>query len=93
MHDMIHAKPRKRSLVEKLSSRGLCKSHERIQQEISSTLAHSVCSQFKKNIFNTGAVDNLDHNPSSRNAMESFHRAAISTIQFPIPENHGSNMH
>ena len=69
---MIHAKTRKRGLIDKLFSRGLCISYERIQ-EISTCLANSVCSQFerdgcvcpsrlKSDVFTVGAVDNIDHN-------------------------------
>lgn len=98
---MIHAKTRKKGLIEKLSSRGLCISYERIQ-EIISGLASSVCLQYerdgcvcpsrlKKDLFTVGAVDNIDHNPSARNAMESFHGTAISIIQFPTNDKLGTD--
>ena len=89
---MIHAKTIKRGLIEKLFSRGICISYERIK-EIKSALANSVCMQYerdgcvcpsrlKTDLFTVGAVDNNDHNPSARNAMESFQGTAISVIQF-----------
>jgi len=36
-----------------------------------------------KFIFTTGAVDNIDHNPSSRTAKDSFHGTAITLTQHP----------
>lgn len=98
---MIHAKTRQKALVDKLSQRGLCISYDRVK-EINANLANSVCAQFdrdgcvcpstlKKNIFTVGAVDNIDHNPSARNAMDSFHGTAISIIQFPTHEKPGED--
>ncbi|MEW8547628.1 MAG: hypothetical protein AB2693_29320, partial [Candidatus Thiodiazotropha sp.] len=98
---MIHAKTRQRGLIDKLFSRGLCISYERIN-EIKSALTNSVCMQYerdgcvcpsrlKSNLFTVGAVENIDHNPSARDAMESFHGTAISVIQFPTSENKGTD--
>ena len=36
-----------------------------------------------------GALDNIDHNPSSTTAIDSFHGAGISFIQFPTSSNKG----
>ena len=88
---MIHAKTRQMGLIDKLASRGMCISYERTQ-EISTSLANSVCAQFeragvvcpsylKSGVFTAWAVDNIDHNQSSRNAMASFHGTAISIMQ------------
>jgi len=52
--------------------------------QISAELGNSVCAQFeadgvvcpsklKKSLFTTGSVDNIDHNPNSRTAKDSFH--------------------
>jgi hypothetical protein len=98
---MIHAKTRQRGLIDKLSSHGLCISYERTQ-EISTSLANSVCAQFdrdgcvcpstlKGDVFTVGAVDNLDHNPTARNAMDSFHGTAISVLQFPTQDKLGTD--
>eukprot|EP00794_Sanderia_malayensis_P016479 gene16479-18117_t len=38
----------------------------------------------RKDIFTTMAVDNIDHNPSSATAADSFHGTAISVIQHPL---------
>ena len=97
---MIHAKTRQRGIIDKLSSHGMCISYERIQ-EISTSLANSVCAQFdrdgcvcpstlKGDVFTAGAVDNIDHNPTARNAMDSFHGTAISVLQFPTQDRPGT---
>lgn len=98
---MIHAKTRQRGLLDKLSSRGLSISYERTK-EISTNLGNAVCAQFdrdgcvcpttlKSDVFTVGAVDNIDHNPSARNAMDSFHGTAISMLQFPTPDKPGTD--
>ena len=45
----------------------------------------------KSDVFTVGAVDNIDHNPTSQNAMGSFHGTAISIIQFPTQDKPGIN--
>ena len=90
---MLHAKTRQRTVIDKLSSRGLCISYDRIK-EINTSLVSSVCAQFgrdncvcpstlKCDLFTVGAVDKIDHNPSARNAMDPFHGTAIYLLQFP----------
>ncbi|KAH3885752.1 hypothetical protein DPMN_009749 [Dreissena polymorpha] len=57
-------------------------------------MGYSVCDQFekenivcpsvlRKHIFTTGAVDNIDHNPSFTTAQGSFHGTGISIFQHP----------
>lgn len=69
-------------LVDKLYRLGLSVSYDRVMQ-ISADLGNSVCDQFekegvvcpsmlKKSLFTTGSVDNIDHNPSSHTAKDSF---------------------
>ena len=43
----------------------------------------------KKNLFTTTAVDNIDHNPSSSIASDSFHGTGISLLQHPTREEKG----
>ena len=45
--------------------------------------------ELKRNIFTTACVDNIDHNPSSRTAKESFHGTAISLTQHRKTEDEG----
>ena len=40
-------------------------------------------------IFTVGALDNIDHNPSSTTAEGSLHGTGISIMQFPTQENQG----
>ena len=43
----------------------------------------------RKGLFTVGALDNLDHNPSSTTSQNSFHGTAISVFQFPSVSNSG----
>lgn len=90
---MLHAKTRKKELVENFFELGLSVSYERVLH-LSSDLGNAVSQQFKDNqvvcspqlrvnLFTTAAVDNIDHNPSSSTSDSSFHGTAISVIQHP----------
>ena len=79
---------------------GLSISYDRVMS-ISTDAANSVCSRFekdgvvcppklRKNLFTTGALDNIDHNPSATTAKDSFHGTAISLVQHPTSENCGN---
>ena len=85
---MIHAMTRKRDIIDKLHKLGLSISYDRVLQ-LSTNLANAVCQQYeddgvvcppglRKNVFTILAVDNIDHNPSSTTARDSFHGTAIS---------------
>ena len=39
--------------------------------------------KFKGKLFTTAAIDNIDHNPSSTTAQDSFHGTGISLFQHP----------
>ena len=91
----IHFQTRSRSLIDKFHHLGLCISYDKLLR-LSSELAKGVSEcfaeidvvcppQLKKDIFTTAACDNIDHNPSSRTATESFHGTGISLIQHPDP--------
>ena len=50
-----------------------------------------VCpSHLRKGIYTVGAMDSIDHNPSSTTAHSSFHGTGISIFQFPTTEIAGS---
>ena len=50
-----------------------------------------VCpSQLSHGLFTVGALDNIDHNPSSTTAKDSFHGTGISLFQFPTKLKTGS---
>ena len=90
---MLHAHTRKKELVDKMAHLGLSVSYDRVFQ-ISTQMGNHVCQQFhreqvvcppqlRSHVFTTAAVDNIDHNPSSTTARDSFHGTAISLIQHP----------
>ena len=72
---MIHAKTRKRTLVDKLYSLGISVSYSRVK-ELSKKMENKLLIDYaeqglvcppslKFNLFTTAAFDNIDHNPSS----------------------------
>ena len=88
---MIHAKTRKRGIVDQLFELGIAISYDRVL-EISTAMGNSVTDRFQKELvvcptkmrnqlFTTAAVDNIDHNPSSTTAKGSFHGTGISLFQ------------
>jgi len=95
----LHAKTRSRDLVDWLHDLGLCVSYDRVLA-ISSSLGNAVCHQYhrdnvtclpslRKNISTLSAVDNIDLNPSSTAASESFHETGISLFQQPTVQHPG----
>lgn len=97
---LIHSMTRSKDLINRLHSLGLCISYDRLVT-LSTYLGNNVIDQFEKdglvcppslrsNIFTTHALDNIDHNPSSRTAKDSWHGTAISTSQHRTEEDDGS---
>ena len=95
----IHTQARSRALVDLLHDLCISVSYYRIMQ-LQSQLASAVCrqiqregvvcpSQLRHGLFTIGAMDNLDHNPSSTTAEGSFHGTGISLIQSPSNTNTG----
>ena len=90
---MVHTKTRKKALVNRLASEGLSITYNRvksIQRTISNQLIRiyetegMVCpSMLHRNVFTTGAIDNIDHNCTSTTANSSFHGTSISIFQHP----------
>uniref|UniRef100_UPI00358DDBC2 uncharacterized protein isoform X2 n=1 Tax=Myxine glutinosa TaxID=7769 RepID=UPI00358DDBC2 len=90
---MMHTKTRRRDLVDELYRLGVSIAYDRVLS-ISSELGNNICRYFmlegavcppklKGGLFTTGAVDNIDHNPSSTSAQDSFHGTGISLFQHP----------
>ena len=63
-------------------------------------MVHSMCQHFqvdnivcpahpRKGLFISGALDNVDHNPSSTTAQSAFHGTAISLVQFSTKDSIG----
>jgi hypothetical protein len=91
---MLHAKTRKRELVDRVSHMGVSISYDRVLR-LSARLGETAIQQFHKDevvcpthmrgdVFTTSAVDNIDHNPSSTTSKESFHGTGISLLQHPV---------
>ena len=98
---MVHAKTRKRSMVEKLAAEGLSVSYKRVQ-DIQTSIASQLCAKFNKDgmvcpptlqkgLFINAAIDNIDHDPSSTGAKSSFHGTSISVFQHVESETIDSN--
>ena len=88
----IHIQTRSKKLVTQLYQFGLSVSYDQISQ-VENQLATGVCqhiaeiglvcsSQLHHGVFTIGALDNLDHNPSSTTATDSFHGTGISLFQY-----------
>ena len=87
----MHAETRKQEIVDCLYHLGLSISYDRVMA-ISTDIANSVCAKFTRegvvvppglttNVFTVGMMDNIDHNPSSTTAPDSFHGTSISMVQ------------
>ncbi len=96
----IHAKTRCKELIESMYDLGLCISYPRMMT-ISTCLANSVCKQYEQDgyvcptqvnqgVFILGGADNVDHNPSSTTASDSFHGTAISLFGYRTTDNPGA---
>ena len=99
---LIHAHTRQKGLNDKLFDAGVSVSSKRIKQ-LSQDLCNAVCAYFKKegvivptgfnkSVFTTGAVDNVDYNPSSSTAKGSIHGTGISLFQHPDFDGQGQAM-
>ena len=90
---MIHAVTHKRTLIDALFRLGICVSYDRVLQ-LTSDIGNGICERFvrdglvcppkmRSGLFTTAAVDNIDYNPSSATAKDSFHGTGISLMQHP----------
>jgi len=97
---LIHATTRKKSLVDRFADLGLSVSYDRVLS-VSSEIASAACSVYHAKeavvpstlhtgVFTVGAVDNIDHNPSSTTAHSSFHGTGISLMQTGDAVNNGT---
>ena len=87
-------------MIDLFNELGISISYDRVLQ-LENSMANFMCQRFqadkivcpshlRKGIFVAGALDNVDHNPSSTTAQSSFHGTGISTIQFPTQDNTGN---
>jgi hypothetical protein len=79
----VHGETRSKELVETLHALGVSIGYKRVL-EIQTGIANSVCEKYKNdgvvvpqrrhlNEFTIGAVDNIDHNPTSTTSRDAFH--------------------
>lgn len=97
----IHAQTRSKQIIQLLHQMGVSVSYQRVKR-IEEWLSTAVSERFNeddivcpsnlhKGIFTVGALDNLDHNPSSTTAKSSFHGTGISLFQFPTRSYKGES--
>ena len=95
----IHGLTQKRTLIDTFFSLGMCVSYDRFLQ-ITTDMAKGICTIFETEnvvcppkmrygVFTTGAMDNVDHNPSSATAHDSFHGTSIFIMQHLTHESTG----
>ena len=75
-----------------VSYQGILKLEESLATSISERFEKDGCvapACLRKGIVTIGALDNLDHNPSSTTATSSFHGTGISMFQLPTESNSG----
>lgn len=96
----LHSQTRSKKLVELLHKYSLSVSYKKVLS-IESRFAQAISDHARNNadivcptnlhrgIFTVAALDNLDHNPTSRTASSSFHGTGISIFQFPSSERPG----
>ena len=94
---VVHAKTRKRQLIDILHENGISISYDRVL-EVSALLGESVVNQYvvdgvvcppilRKGLFTTSAIDNIDHNPTATTANTSCHGKSVSMFQHPTLNN------
>ena len=96
----LHQVTRSKKLIHQMHQVGICTSYDRVL-EIEDGIAAAVSEQFqggvvapaclRKGLFTLGALDNLDHNPSSTTAVNAFHGTGISLFQFPTRGDPGES--
>ena len=88
---LLHSNTRSKKLIDNLCELGLSVSYDRVQQ-LSQTITTSLCDTYgnmgfvcppslRKGLFTTAAIDNIDCNPTSSTAADSFHGTSITVIQ------------
>ena len=93
----FHTQTRSKKLIMELHELGLSVSYKRVLQ-LENQIAVAVCeyfrkksvvcpAQLRKGLFTVGAIDNLDHNPSSTTAKDSFHSTGGAAIVHLLSTN------
>ena len=95
----IHTLTRSKNIVNILFRLGISVSSDCIL-ELENALANAVCKRFeeegvvcltnlRKGLFTVGALDNIDHNPSSTISQDSFHGTGMNIFQFTTASEKG----
>lgn len=95
----VHTQTRSKKMVTQLHELGISVSYARVL-ELEDQLTNAVCERFandglvcptqiRDGVYTAGALDNLDHNPTSATAEGSFHGTSISLFQMPTLSNPG----
>ena len=90
---LIHAKTRKKGMVNTFAHKGLSVSYDRVQ-DVQLSITKQLCKKYsedgfvcppslKEDVFTTAVVDNIDHDPTSSTATKSFHGPSLSIFQHP----------
>ena len=93
---MIHSKGRNKGEINCLARQGISVTYNRVQN-VQLSVTKQLCKTYQENnlvclpclkpeLFTTSAIDNIDHNPSSVTAKDSFHGTSISIFQHPDVE-------
>ncbi len=98
----IHAVTCSRNLIDTLFDLGMCCSYDQLLK-LTSKISVNVCQQYSADgvvcplklnsgLFTTAAVDNIDYNPTSATAKESFHGTGIISYSASIPHVRGNRL-
>lgn len=92
----LHTETRSKKMITHLSNLGLSVTYDRVENQLATSVCEDftskgvvVPSQLRCGLFTVGALDNIDHNPTSTTAKSSFHGTGISLFQFPTALNIG----
>ena len=96
----LHTQTRSKKSIDIMHKIGLSISYFRVL-ETENQLGTAICKRFmqeglvcpailRKGLYTVGALDDIDHNPSSMTAQRSFHGTGISIFQFPTLSSKGS---
>ena len=97
---LIHGRTLKRELVDMFFQLGLSISRDRVLN-ISTAMATAAAAQYerdgvvrpfilRKDLFTAAAIDNIDHNPTSNTAGQSFHGTDISMFRNRTSQSDGT---
>ena len=99
----IHTSMRSKTMIEQFEKLGVSISYKRVL-EIEKYISQKQMAQFdsdglvcplqlRHDLITVGAIDNIDHNPSSTTASGSLHGTAMTIMQHPTQHNKGQDRH